>query len=147
MRTILLRLGLVGAIGAGAFVLRPFLTGSAGELKVGECFDVPAQMERVEDVQHHPCTDGHTAEVFLVTLLSGADDAAYPADASLIAEADGLCEPAFDAYTGLVFDTDPVWTFGYFYPSPESWENGDRGIICYATRLDEAPSTGSIKRS
>jgi hypothetical protein len=57
------------------------------------------------------------------------------------------CVPAFDGYTGLAFQTDATWTFGYFVPLSKDWESGDRGVICYAARMDSTPTTTSIKKS
>src|SRR5262245_56412524 len=60
----LIVIGIFIALGVGGFIFRDFLSANATDLKVGDCFDEPANMESVEDVQHHPCTDEHTAEVF-----------------------------------------------------------------------------------
>ena len=53
MRNIAMRLGLLGVIGVGALVARPFLSGNVGDLKVGDCFDEPTIGQTVDDVQHH----------------------------------------------------------------------------------------------
>ncbi|MBA3875836.1 MAG: hypothetical protein C0498_02695 [Anaerolinea sp.] len=67
MRGIVLRVGIVALIIVGGLVLRPFLSGSAGDLKVSDCFDPPAaDTETVSDVQHQPCDQDHGAEVFFV---------------------------------------------------------------------------------
>ena len=50
----------------GGLVLRDRLSGSASDLKIGDCFDVPATETDIKDVQHHPCTEAHTGEVFAV---------------------------------------------------------------------------------
>ena len=148
MKTIALRVGLIAAVGVGAIVLQPFLSGNVGALKVGECFDVPTATETVEDVQHHPCTDTHGGEVFFVGTHAAAKDAPYPADTALTGEIEAACTPAFNAYTGLDALTDPTWTFGYFYPLKKGWDDDDdRGFICYATRVDEAPTNASIKKA
>lgn len=143
MKTIAFRLGIVGLIAVGGLLLRPLLAGNAGDLKVGECFDEPATLEAVEDVQHHPCTDPHTSEVFLV--MDVPDAASYPTDAAFEGMVQASCVPAFDTYTGLDFATDPDWTIGYFVPTPESWSSGDRGLICYTIRIDGAPTSASLK--
>ena len=145
MRTIAIRLGLLGAIGVGAFIAQPFLSGNVAELKVGECFDVPTVTETVEDVQHHPCTDAHGGEVFFVSEHVAANDAPYPADSILTNEIVAACDPAFLAYTGMAA-TDPTWSYGYFYPVAEGWADGDRGYICYAARVDETVTNTSIKK-
>ena len=61
-----------------AFVFRDRLSGNAGDLAVGDCFDAPTlDGQTVSDVQHHPCTEPHTGEVFAV-VTNPAADAAYP---------------------------------------------------------------------
>jgi hypothetical protein len=146
VRTIALRVGLLAAVGVGALIARPFLTGGAADLQLGDCFDAPTTTETVEDVQHHPCTDAHTGEVVFVGNLPSAEGTPYPDDATLDQMIGTLCIPAFDDYTGLDFETDPTWTLGYLVPLEEDWNNGDRSVSCYATRLDDAPTTGSIKK-
>jgi hypothetical protein len=147
VRNIAIRIGLFALIGVGALIARPFLTGGAGDLKVGECFDVPAIGQTVEEVQHHPCTDAHSAEVVFVGKFTAAEGVAYPALDVLDEDVASLCVPAFDTYTGLAFQTDPDWTMGYFYPLSEDWDKGDRDLVCYATRIDEAVTSSSIKQS
>jgi hypothetical protein len=147
VRSIALRVGLLAAVGVGALIARPFLTGGAADLKLGECFDAPVAAETVEDVQHHPCTDAHTGEVVFVGNLPAAEGAPYPDDVTLDQQIGTLCIPAFNEYTGLDFETDTTWTLGYFVPLEADWKNGDRGVSCYATRIDDAPTTGSIKKS
>jgi len=147
VRNIAIRVGLFAAVGIGAFVLRPFLTGGAGDLKVGECFDVPTAGQTVEEVQHHPCAEAHGGEVIFVGKVGAPAGAPFPIASALDQQVGPLCMPAFDAYTGLTFETDKTWDMGYFYPLEADWAKGDREVICYATRIDSAPTTGSIKKS
>jgi hypothetical protein len=146
VRNVVSRIGIIGAVGIGAFVLRPFMTGGAGELKVGECFDVPTAATTVEEVQHHPCTEAHIGEVFFVGKLPAAENAPYPTDAELDKSVEGLCVPAFDAYTGLTFMSDQQWTYGWFAPLSKDWVTGERGLICYATLIADEPTSTSIKK-
>jgi hypothetical protein len=34
---------------------------------------------------------------------------------------------------------------GYFVPTTESWASGDRGLICYAVRVDGTTVSQSLK--
>lgn len=147
MQGLALRIGLFVVIGIGALIARPFLMGNIGDLKVGECFDLPAATETIEDVQHHPCTDAHDGEVFFVGKLSTADGVPYPDDDALASMVQPVCTPVFDAYTGLLAETDPVWTYGAFVPLEADWANGERDLMCYANRMDDKPTTASIKKS
>lgn len=145
MKTVAIRLGIIGLIVVGGLTLRPFLGGNAGDLKVGECFEAPVGDETVKDVQHRPCTDPHTGEVVLVQDVPSADGATYPTDSAWLDIVGTTCVPAFNAYTGLDFDTDPTWDLGYFIPTTEGWGDGDRSLICYATLVDGTPTSTSVK--
>jgi hypothetical protein len=146
MRGLLLRLGIIGAIGVGAFVLRPFLMGDAGSLAVGDCFDPPAGgPQEVEQVQHHPCTDAHLAEVIYVADYAAAD-ATYPSEDSFRAFVLDRCIPAFNSYTGLDYNAATDLDVGPMWPTAEGWGDGDREVTCFALKVDGSTVTGSIKK-
>ncbi len=77
--------------------------------------------------------------------MPGADGATYPSESAWLDAVGTTCVPAFNAYTGLDFSTDPTWDLGYFIPTSEGWGDGDRSLICYATRVDGTPTSASIK--
>ena len=138
-------IGILAVVLIGGFIFRDFLSGNASELKVGDCFDEPASLsESVDDVQHHPCSDTHDAEVFFVADFSAADADAYPADAEMEAWVTEKCFPAFLGYTGRDFVTDPDFGIAWFQPDQESWKESKR-VTCYLYRLDETPFKGSQK--
>jgi hypothetical protein len=141
---ILIRLGIIGAIALGGFVLRDRLSSNAGDLRVGDCFDDPAGASEIADVQHHPCAEAHTAEVVFLGKLSG-NDATYPSDPVVEDWVRSNCLPAWTAYTGKIFDTEPVLTLGFYEPTQDGWSHGDRDVICYAMREDGAAMTGSVR--
>lgn len=80
-----------------------------------------------------------------VGLVPGDGDAAYPTDAAWLESVRSTCVPAFNSYTGRDFDTDPDRDIGYLVPTIDGWGDGDREMSCYATRVDEAPTSESIK--
>ena len=145
MRSIAIRLAIVGVIALGGFLFRDRLSGNAGQLSVGDCFDVPAGEDVIDDVQHHPCSDQHEAEVVLVEDYVGGEGATYPSDATWDAFVASKCVPAFNAYTGLDYETDRTLGIGYFTPTQEGWDDGDHEVICYIARIDDGPMTGSVK--
>jgi hypothetical protein len=147
VQSIAIRIGLFVVVGIGALVARPFITGGAADLKVGECFDVPATSAKVDDVQHHPCSEAHIDEVIFVGKFPAAENAAYPSDTAFEASVGSQCLPAFESYSGLKFETAQAWDIGYFVPLAKDWATGDRGLICYALRVDEKPTTTSLKKS
>ena len=146
MRSLALWIGFFVLVGVGAVIALPFLMDTTEDARVGECFDIPTVTVTVADIQHRPCTAPHTGEVFYVGDIQAAETVPYPDDEALGPMVDSLCSPAFDAYTGLSAATDPVWTYSAGVPVEADWAKGERGLMCYAHRLDEAPTTTSIKK-
>jgi hypothetical protein len=140
----IVRIAIIGVIAVGALIFRDRLSGNAGELKVGDCFDDPSG-DVVTDVQHHPCTEAHTAEVIFVGDVAG-DQATYPADAVVDDFVEARCLPAWTSYTGKDLLTETVLRLGYYVPSPEGWSDGDREVLCYAAREDGAAMSVSVKK-
>jgi hypothetical protein len=139
-----IRILIIALIGGGALIFRDRLSSDAGSLKVGDCYDDPAAVTEIRDVQHHPCTEGHTAEVVFVGKMTG-EDAVYPADSVVEAWVSANCVPAWNAYTGKSIDTETVLGLGYYQPTDKGWGKGDRDIICYAGRVDGAPMTATLR--
>jgi len=144
VRGLVVRLGIIGAIALGALVFRDRLSANAGELAVGDCFDDPAGAEIVTDVQHHPCTEAHTAEVVFLGKLTG-DNATYPSDQAVEDWVLSNCVPAWNAYTGKDLQTETVLTMGWYQPAEDGWSDGDRDMICYASRDDGGRLTSSVR--
>ena len=145
MRGLLIRVGVIAVIVVGALILRNYLSGSAGDLRVGDCFDEPATTETVDDVQYHPCTDAHDAEVIFVGDHPPSDT--YPALAAFDDFVVEKCVPAFESYTGRDWETDTELDMAYFYPTSEGWPEGDHEVSCYVIRIDSAKMNTSMKVS
>ena len=146
MRGLLLRFGIIGAIGVGAFVLRPFVMGDAGSLAVGDCFDPPSGgAQEVKEVQHHPCSDAHLAEVIYEANYDVAA-AGYPSDDDFRAFVLDRCIPAFNSYTGLDYNVATDLDVAPMWPTSEGWNGGDREITCFAVKVDGSTFTGSVKK-
>lgn len=143
MASLAVRVLIVAVIVIGGIIFRDRLTGNASDLKAGDCFDTKTATE-VKDVQHHPCTEAHTAEVVLVANHPAAKGAPYPADSEVDAWADGTCVPAILGYVGPTADLSAL-NYGIFYPKDDDWTDGDRQMICYLMRLDLGPMTQSLK--
>jgi hypothetical protein len=132
-------------IAVGGFFFRDRLTGGADDLRVGDCFDLPVGVQTVEEVQHHPCTESHTAEIVGLGDHPANSNDGYPSEDALFAFADDLCARTFRNYTGRDPFDDTLLTVGYFYPIQEGWQNGDHEVACYLLRVDEGPMTSSMK--
>ena len=138
-------LGIIVVVTAATLLIRQFVSGGAG-LSVGDCFDPPATTgQTVKNVPHRPCADAHGGEVIFVGTITDLTD--YPTDEQLQVYIEANCLPAYTAYTGAdLFTTDGA-DMGYLSPTVDGWANGDRGVICYATRLDGAPTKGSVRKT
>jgi putative regulator of septum formation len=147
MRGLAIRLGIIAAIAGGAWVLRPFISGDAGSLAVGDCFDEPAtRAETVEEVQHHPCTEVHDGEVFYVGNYEPATTT-YPSDPDFFNFISDRCTGAFSAYTGLDINTTQNYDFSAFTPTVDGWGKGGRKVTCYAVKVDGTKFNASIKKA
>ena len=136
----------IGVFALGGFLFRDFISGSVGDLKVGDCFDPPlAAGTTVKEVQHHPCTDTHRSEIFFVGNVPAGTDGAYPGDATFDAWVRSQCIPAFESYTGRDFDSDLMYDLHYLNPTPEGWKKGDHTIDCFVTRVDGTAFKGTVK--
>jgi hypothetical protein len=143
MRGWVIRIGIIAVIVAAGLIFRDRLTGSAGELRVGDCFDEPTQAQEVKDVQHQPCTDPHDGEVVFVG--DHPDSDTYPGESAFDSFVLANCVPAFETYTGRDWATDTELDLGYFYPTTDGWPSGDHEVACYVVRLDSAQMSASVK--
>lgn len=115
---------------------------AADDLKVGDCFNIP-DGTTIQTVERQPCTESHNAEVIFVGDYT--EGTTYPISLSLDRFIESACVPAFETYLGRSFDSDPELSIGYFYPSRDGWDDGDRTITCYVAQPDEGPMTESFK--
>lgn len=141
---IAIRLALIALVIIGGAIFRDRLSSNAGELKVGDCFDEPVGTQTVKDVQHHPCTEAHTGEVFFVADMPYGKEAPFPGDPAIEDFVTAKCGPAFARYVGGEAQTASL-DAGYFYPLAEGWKEGDRNVSCYVRMLNGSALTRSLK--
>jgi len=145
MRGLLIRVGIIGVIAVGVFVFRAYVSGSAGDLKVGDCFDPPTTVNTVvKEVQHHPCTDAHHAEVFFVGNYDQASTG-YPSENAFQNFVLDRCVGAFQTYTGQAYQQATELDIQPFWPTEEGWGKGDKEVTCFAIRVDGGTMTTSVK--
>ncbi|HET7031171.1 MAG TPA: septum formation family protein [Candidatus Limnocylindrales bacterium] len=142
----MIRIAIIAVIVIGGLIFRDRLSSNAGDLKVGDCFDVPAENVDVKDVQHHPCSEGHTGEVFAQVSHPAAKGTAPLTQTQLIDFLSSACGPAWLTYVGQDAATSQVFDIGAFYPRDQDWTDGDRGVTCYTYRVDGAAMTTSLKK-
>ncbi len=117
---------------------------SVFSLRVGDCFDdVSLEPTEVSDVPAVSCDTPHDNEVFHVWQISGGD---FPGEEPLNTQGiDGCLEP-FETYVGVDY-TDSRLDLFPISPTAESWEQGDREIVCALYDLSLEQLTESMKGS
>ena len=143
MASLAVRILIIAVIVIGGIIFRDRLSGNATDLRAGDCFDTKTAAE-IKDVQHHPCTEAHTAEVVLVTNHPAVKGAPYPTDSEVDTWAENTCVPAILGYVSATADLSSL-NYGIFYPKSSDWDDGERQMICYLMRLDLAPMTNSLR--
>lgn len=133
---------ILGFLGVVLYMTRDSL--SADDLAVGTCFDIPTESS-VSTVTRHECTVSHDAEVFHNAEYPSQDT--YPITLSFDNFASDTCKPVFATYVGEEYDVSTDLEVGFFYPTSDSWSDGDRTITCYIYRADRAKITQSLKSS
>jgi hypothetical protein len=140
-RSIVILAVLVVFIGVVLYVARNNV--QANDLKVGDCFNVPTDAT-FQTVEKHPCNESHTGEVIFVGEYSGAT---YPISPDMDSYVSDQCVPAYEAYVGRAYDSEPQLDIGYMQPTQDGWNSGDRTVTCYITQPDDSPMTESVKGS
>ena len=120
---------------------------SVFELQVGDCFDdeyvngeIPSE---ISDVPLVDCSDLHDNEVYAVFEVN---DASYPGQSALDATADEGCFVRFEPYVGRDYYESSL-DFIYMTPTSDSWDEGDREVVCVLYAMDLSKLTGSMRSS
>jgi hypothetical protein len=116
-------------------------------LMVGDCLDDPeADGEEVFDVTTVDCAAAHDNEIYDSIILP---DGEFPGAESIDASSSEGCIASFSSFAGIAYEDSARLEYFPFYPTEESWANGDREILCAIYALDEAglptTSTGTLE--
>jgi hypothetical protein len=98
-----------------------------------------------------PCSQDHTAEVFLADNHYWRTGGSYPGDKTIYSDAHTGCNSAFQSYVGIAF-AKSMYTWTDIVPDASTWPGGDRALHCvayYQTSAQPAGVTirGSIKET
>src|SRR6266508_1981820 len=111
---------------------------SIGALGVGKCFDDTAKHDG--EVLTRTCGVPHDAEVI------GREDLPkrpYPGERAVSDSAQQACDAVFTSYIGISpYKSRFITSFSY--PGKDSWDSGDREVICVVYDSGGAPFTGSV---
>lgn len=109
-------------------------------IAVGDCLDDQSG-DVVQEVPTVPCSEPHAYEVYAEIVVTDADE--YPGTEAIETEADAGCYDAFGPFVGFAYE-DSELDFNYYYPTAESWAEGDRIVSCLILEVSGADVTGSL---
>ncbi len=118
-------------------------SGNVFDLEVGDCFDDPDSFDEVANVDLVDCADPHDNEVYHLFDLA---DGAFPGLSTVETNAAEGCLEAFEPFVGRDYATSQL-DIRYLYPTSETWDNGDREVVCAVFDLTGAQMTGSQRGS
>ncbi len=117
------------------------------QLVVGDCVvDELAAADDIAQLGVVDCDRPHQSEVYAVITDPAPDTTPWPGPDSLVDESATGCLAAFEPYVGRDFESS-VLDILTVLPTAETWPEGDRDILCVATRLDGAELIGSVQGS
>lgn len=124
---------------------------AAIELQDGQCIEDAAtftsrEVNEVSEVQVIPCRLPHGAEVYLRDTVAGGPNAAFPGVGELRRQAQDLCRERFERFVGIPWTRSEL-EIAALWPSPDSWPEGDRLVVCTVFRVDGQPLTGTAQGS
>jgi hypothetical protein len=127
-----------------------------GQLRVGDCLTGAGMKLNTSDpwpklTQAVPCSQPHTAEVFLADSNFWPERSAFPGNAAISKDSSAACNTAFRAYVGIGY-AKSIYTWTNIIPDAMTWPAGDRALHCiayYATGKQPAGAslTHSVKGS
>lgn len=110
------------------------------DLAVGHCFNT-GDVQGVAEVSLLDCATAHDVEVFHVQSMP---DGLFPGDGQVQGYADEVCNAAFAGYVGQPYEASDL-TISYLFPTLQTWEAGDREVVCLLGGSE--PLTGSMRGS
>lgn len=118
-------------------------------LEVGSCYNDYGDETEIATVPIVDCSELHDNEIYARADIEGDE---FPGDAAVQEQADGICYDEFETFVGLSYDESKTLYYSTFYPSPDSWDQGDREILCGITKYDDEgieiiQVTGTLKGS
>jgi hypothetical protein len=115
-------------------------------VQVGDCFNDPDEAGVVYNLDAIPCSEPHDNEVFASASVS-AVWSDYPGQDAVDSYAYDQCSGSlFDDFVGTPYLDSALDVFT-LTPTPQSWDQGDREIICALYRVDFAKLTGTARDS
>ena len=116
----------------------------ANDLEVGDCVEDETSLNE-SSLLAIDCTDDHTLELIGRFDVEGDE---YPGGDELRAQGDERCTgELFESYVGAPYDPEGDVLVTPVLPSEDSWEDGDRTVLCFAHAPDLAETDASVEDS
>ncbi len=110
------------------------------DLEVGVCLADFQDSTELETIEASSCSEPHSDEIFASGSIPDGD---FPGMDVVEATAQDLCIAKFDDFVGTPYEAS-VLDVGYLTPTEESWNDGDRAVLC--TIYDPAEEiSGSLR--
>ena len=101
------------------------------DLSVSDCFDEDFGAAVVFDVLTKSCEGLHDFEVYALPAHPAGATQAFPGDNDLDTFAESMCGEEFGQSVEAPPGQNPDLAFYYLYPTVESWQLGERVVICF----------------
>ena len=89
------------------------------------------------------CTTEHWGEVYHVMTITSSQ---MPSENDMDDMASNACIDAFEPYVGRPYDESDL-DITWYFPTRESWEDGDRSLQCIAISGDGDPLYQPVRNS
>lgn len=98
-------------------------------IEIGDCLNLPSELNQVQSVEGVPCSQAHSAQAFAVFDLIGFGDV-FPGSAGFEEQAAAGCHERFESFVGVPYEQSELY-FMSLEPTEESWvQMDDREIVC-----------------
>jgi hypothetical protein len=115
----------------------------AFQIRLGDCFDDPdAYADEFSSLPGVPCAEPHDNEAYAVFDLTMSS---YP-DYDIAEISESSCIERFPGYVGRDYETSALDVVT-MYPSPESWAQGDREVVCAVYDMSGEKLVASVRNS
>ncbi len=113
----------------------------AFQVRLGDCFDDPdVNADEFSSLPGVPCSEPHDNEAFAVFDLTLKEYS----EEQISEVSQTSCIERFETYVGRDYDTSALDVVT-MYPSPESWAQNDREVVCALYDMSGAKLVGSVK--
>ena len=118
---------------------------SAFEMQVGDCFDDPTDAEaQVSSLSAVPCESPTTTRSSRCSSMPRRATRPTPASRTLLDYSSEACVAPFAPFVGKIY-AESHFVISALFPSSESWDQGDREVVCFLYDLTLEPWDGTAE--